>query len=341
MTNVGWKKRMAKKRKRDQFILKNETSPSHKKSKQYSSSNSSSGGSGSGGTGSGSSGSTGSTTNKKLTSVIDRLSSSSHNDSGIEIIPRNDKIKSPSQQQQGLKPTIKSTSSSSGGSGSGSGSSSSKHRSSSDYHHKSSSGSSSSKHSSSGSSSKHSSSSSSSSAKRSSPSISQMTGSSSSSSSSKHSKSPSSSSSLLKSSSSSSLSSTSSSKADRAQRDKDRIEEVKRLLGGNKLDTTTFQIPKRTKPESGSNSIISNSSSNPTGQPSLSKSANASPKYNTSPSPKYGVSPKPPSLSPSTGNSNSSTALLNTSAPSPPHLAAFDKTAGCDKDINIGINNSK
>ena len=28
------------------------------------------------------------------------------------------------------------------------------------------------------------------------------------------------------------------------QRDKDRIEEVKRLLGGNKLDTT-FQIPKR------------------------------------------------------------------------------------------------
>merc|ERR1712037_446529 len=101
-------------------------------------------------------------------------------------------------------------------------------------------------------------------------------------------KSPSSSSSLLKSSSSSSLSgSTSSSKADRAQRDKDRIEEVKRLLGGNKLDTTTFQIPKRTKPESGSNSIISNSSTNnPSGQPSLSKSANASPKYNTSPSPK-------------------------------------------------------
>merc|ERR1712037_889539 len=157
-------------------------------------------------------------------------------------------------------------------------------------------------------------------------------------------KSPSSSSSLLKSSSSSSLSgSTSSSKADRAQRDKDRIEEVKRLLGGNKLDTTTFQIPKRTKPESGSNSIMSSNSStnNPTGQHSLSKSANASPKYNTSPSPKYGVSPKPPSLSPSTGNSNSSTNLLNNSAPSPPHLAAFDKTAGCDKDINIGINNSK
>jgi len=329
-------KKDGKKRKRDQFILKNETSPSHKKSKQYSSSNSSSGGSGGSG-GSGSSG-TGSTTNKKLTSVIDRLSSSSHNDSGIEIIPRNDKIKSPSQQQQGLKLTIKSTSSSSGG-GSGSGSSSSKHRSSSDYHHKSSSGSSSSKHSSSGSS-KHSSSSSS--AKRSSPSISQMTGSSSSSSS-KHSKSPSSSSSLLKSSSSSSLSgsTSSSSKADRAQRDKDRIEEVKRLLGGNKLDTTTFQIPKRTKPESGSNSIISNSSTNPTSQPSLSKSANASPKYNTSPSPKYGVSPKPPSLSPSTGNSNSSTTLLNNSAPSPPHLAAFDKAAGCDKDINIGINNSK
>jgi hypothetical protein len=88
-------KKDGKKRKRDQFILKNETSPSHKKSKQYSSSNSSSGGSG--GSGTGSSGSTGSTTNKKLTSVIDRLSSSSHNDSGIEIIPRNDKIKSPSQ----------------------------------------------------------------------------------------------------------------------------------------------------------------------------------------------------------------------------------------------------
>merc|ERR1719483_1649135 len=84
-------KKDGKKRKRDQFILKNETSPSHKKSKQYSSSNSSSGGSGGSG-GSGSSG-TGSTTNKKLTSVIDRLSSSSHNDSGIEIIPRNDKIK--------------------------------------------------------------------------------------------------------------------------------------------------------------------------------------------------------------------------------------------------------
>ena len=89
-------KKDGKKRKRDQFILKNETSPSHKKSKQYSSSNSSSGGSGGSG-GSGSSSSTGSTTNKKLTSVIDRLSSSSHNDSGIEIIPRNDKIKSPSQ----------------------------------------------------------------------------------------------------------------------------------------------------------------------------------------------------------------------------------------------------
>jgi len=29
------------------------------------------------------------------------------------------------------------------------------------------------------------------------------------------------------------------------------------------------------------------------------------------------------------------------SAPSSPYLAAFDKTAGCDKDINIGINNSK
>merc|ERR1719203_508186 len=65
-------KKDGKKRKRDQFILKNETSPSHKKSKQYSSSNSSSGGSGGSGTGSGSSGSTGSTTNKKLTSVIDR-----------------------------------------------------------------------------------------------------------------------------------------------------------------------------------------------------------------------------------------------------------------------------
>merc|ERR1712038_2058692 len=85
----------------------------------------------------------------------------------------------------------------------------------------------------------------------------------------KHSKSPSSSSSLLKSSSSSSLSSSSrpDSKADRIQRDKDRIEEVKRLLGGNKLDTTTFQIPKRTKQDqtgssgSGSGSVNAGSGS--------------------------------------------------------------------------------
>jgi len=360
-------KKEGKKRKRDHFVLENKSPSSSssnsnsKKSKsgQYSSSSSSSG--------SGGSSSSSSSSSKKLTSVIDRLSSSGHNDSGIEIIPRNDK-KSP-QQQQGLKLTIKSTSSSS------SSSSSSKHRSSSsDYHHKSSSSSSSSKHSSS--SSKHSSSSSSSSAKRSSPSISQMMGSSSSGS--KHSKSPSSS--LLKSSSSSS--SSSSSKADRQRHaDKERMEQVERLLEGNKLDTTTFQIPKRTKPDSGSTnpppgSIGSDSKS---GNPS-SKSANASPKYNTSPSPKYGVSPKhtggsqhstthdkskkdggggtspPPILSPSTnpstgsslksGGQNPTSASLSfmslpRNAPSPPHLAAFDKAAGCDKDINIGINNSK
>merc|ERR1719219_1207093 len=99
-----------------------------------------------------------------------------------------------------------------------------------------------------------------------------------------------SSSSLLKSSSSSS---SSSSKADRQRHaDKERIEQVKRLLEGNKLDTTTFQIPKRTKTDTGpSGPPDSKSVNNPS---SSAKSANASPKYNTSPSPKYGVSPSRP-----------------------------------------------
>ena len=118
----------------------------------------------------------------------------------------------------------------------------------------------------------------------------------------KHSKSPQSS------------SSSSSGSKDKYQKDKDRIEEVKRLISGNKLDTT-FQIPKKRDSASDQKS-------------GSSKSANASPKYTTSPSPKYG------------SNSTSSSPKQK----SPPHLVpAFDKAAtpGCDKDNFTSMNNSK
>ena len=119
----------------------------------------------------------------------------------------------------------------------------------------------------------------------------------------KHSKSP-----------QSSSSSSSSGSKDKYQKDKDRIEEVKRLISGNKLDTT-FQIPKKRDSASDQKS-------------GSSKSANASPKYTTSPSPKYG------------SNSTSSSPKQK----SPPHLVpAFDKAAtpGCDKDNFTSMNNSK
>ena len=119
----------------------------------------------------------------------------------------------------------------------------------------------------------------------------------------KHSKSP---------QSSSSSSSASSGSKDKYQKDKDRIEEVKRLISGNKLDTT-FQIPK--KRDSGTEKSSSSS-----------KSANASPKYTTSPSPKYG----------------SSSTSSSPRQKSPPHLVAFDKAPGCDKDnFTSSMNNSK
>jgi hypothetical protein len=158
------------------------------------------------------------------------------------------------------------------------------------------------------------------------------------------------------------------------------LEDVKKLLGGNKLDTT-FQIPKRTKP--------ADSISDPS---KAAKSASTSPKYSISPksggtgssssgvgssyssssasdfppdlkssSQKCGVtsaSPthNPPILSPSAVKSGSAGHLMmslagsgsmrNNVGSSPPNLAAFDKT-GCDKTeetkmtISASIQHSK
>ena len=164
----------------------------------------------------------------------------------------------------------------------------------------------------------------------------------------KHSKSPSSSSS----SSGSHKVSKDKLKYDRDRdRDRQRIEDVKKLLGGNKLDTT-FQIPKRTKPptsdqQSGSSSDLLKS-----------KSASTSPKYSISPktgvgntigtdqsdfkkkTPSSSPTHNPPILSPSAVKSGSGhltmmsltgSGIRNNVVSSPPNLAAFDKP-GCDKE---------
>ena len=86
----------------------------------------------------------------------------------------------------------------------------------------------------------------------------------------KHSKSPSSGSGSS-SSGSSKHRPISSSSDQKSKYERQRMEDVKKLLGGNKLDTT-FQIPKRTKPAD--NSIS---------DPSKAKSASTSPKYSISP----------------------------------------------------------
>lgn len=116
-----------------------------------------------------------------------------------------------------------------------------------------------------------------------------------------------------------------SSKSAQLQRDKDRIEEVKRLIGNNKLDTTTFQIPKRSKPDSGQ----------------------STPKYNTSPlksSP--GKSENSPSSKPTSSSSSSPSPQASLSFMSLPtgqnSSTAPTQPGSCDKDINsIGMNNSK
>jgi len=195
----------------------------------------------------------------------------------------------------------------------------------------------------------------------------------------KHSKSPSSGSGSSSSGSSKHRPPSSSSSDQKSKHERQRMEDVKKLLGGNKLDTT-FQIPKRTKPAD------SNSISDPSSK--AAKSASTSPKYSISPksgsssgvgsyssssdfppdlkssSQKCGVtsaSPthNPPILSPSAVKSGSAGHLMmslagtgsgggmrNNVGSSPPNLAAFDKT-GCDKTeetkmtISASIQHSK
>ena len=87
------------------------------------------------------------------------------------------------------------------------------------------------------------------------------------------------------------------------------MEDVKKLLGGNKLDTT-FQIPKRTKPAD------SNSISDPSSK--AAKSASTSPKYS--------ISPKSGTGSSSGGGSYSS------SSDFPPDLKSSSQKCGVSKN---------
>ena len=84
------------------------------------------------------------------------------------------------------------------------------------------------------------------------------------------------------------------------------MEDVKKLLGGNKLDTT-FQIPKRTKPAD-SNSIS---------DPSKAKSASTSPKY---------------SISPKSGSSSGVGSYSSSASDFPPDLKSSSQKCGVSKN---------
>ena len=124
----------------------------------------------------------------------------------------------------------------------------------------------------------------------------------------KHSKSPSSGSGSSSSGSSKHRPPSSSSSDQKSKHERQRMEDVKKLLGGNKLDTT-FQIPKRTKPAD------SNSISDPSSK--AAKSASTSPKYS--------ISPKSGTGSSSGGGSYSS------SSDFPPDLKSSSQKCGVSK----------
>ena len=131
----------------------------------------------------------------------------------------------------------------------------------------------------------------------------------------KHSKSPSSGSGSSSSGSSKHRPVSSSSSSDQKSKyERQRLEDVKKLLGGNKLDTT-FQIPKRTKP--------ADSISDPS---KAAKSASTSPKY---------------SISPKSGGTGSSSSGVGSSYSSssasdfPPDLKSSSQKCGVSKKIQL------